>query len=163
MLDLPRGGAAGGSVCFSLNGVNHGEAFTLPTGVGVMYPAVCMKNAQLGVCFGAFGGNETGGASHGGALKGTDGGGPHGSDGACVVSGTSRVHAGDSHHGGTGLRYAAEAAKLGYVPLGHDSILRGTAGELSVGASSSAATGKSASGGSGSGISSGSGGGGGSL
>lgn len=45
-------GGDGGNVSWSKNGVHLGEAFKLSKGAGTLYPAVCMKNAELAVNFG---------------------------------------------------------------------------------------------------------------
>jgi ATP-dependent RNA helicase DDX1 len=44
---------AGGSVSFSLNGAWQGAAFALPPRAGPLYPALCLKNAEVVVNFGA--------------------------------------------------------------------------------------------------------------
>jgi ATP-dependent RNA helicase DDX1 len=53
LVDLGGEGGGDGSISFSKNGVVLGVAFTLPKLGGALYPAICMKNAECGVNFGA--------------------------------------------------------------------------------------------------------------
>lgn len=52
-LQVNSGAGSGGSISWTKNGRPLGEAFSLQKGVGTLYPALCMKNAELKVNFGA--------------------------------------------------------------------------------------------------------------
>jgi ATP-dependent RNA helicase DDX1 len=52
-LQVNSGAGSGGSISWTKNGRQLGEAFLLQKGVGTLYPALCMKNAELKVNFGA--------------------------------------------------------------------------------------------------------------
>jgi len=46
-------GSAGGSVSFFRNGAAMGEAYALPPGARPLFPAVCLKNAEVSLNFGS--------------------------------------------------------------------------------------------------------------
>lgn len=52
-LQVNGGAGSGGSISWTKNGRQLGEAFSLQKGVGTLYPALCMKNAELKANFGA--------------------------------------------------------------------------------------------------------------
>ena len=62
-----QGANEGGTIWFSRNGEALGEAFRIPAKLmgRAFYPAVCLKNAEVGVCFGGKSGGKGNGIGKG--------------------------------------------------------------------------------------------------